>query len=114
VTDRLGRLLLVTLEAARLDADLPVLGALRSWRGITAQSGLHIRRQIIVALPREHDGPGGQSDLPLGGLGRKGAPGLEVELLGEMDRQQSDGLQQGRCRDGQLDGGRSTRRLRTS
>jgi hypothetical protein len=40
VTDRLGRLLLVTLEAARVDADLPVLGALRawlnSWRGIGA------------------------------------------------------------------------------
>jgi len=31
VTDRLGRLLLVTLEAARVNADLPVLGALRSW-----------------------------------------------------------------------------------
>jgi len=31
VTDRLGRLLLVTLEAARVQADLPVLGALRSW-----------------------------------------------------------------------------------
>jgi hypothetical protein len=31
VTDRIGRLLLVTLEAARVDADLPVLGALRSW-----------------------------------------------------------------------------------
>jgi hypothetical protein len=31
VTDRLGRVLLVTLEAARVDADLPVLGALRSW-----------------------------------------------------------------------------------
>ena len=40
MTDRLGRLLLVTLEAARVDADLPVLGALRSWldswRGIGA------------------------------------------------------------------------------
>ena len=38
VTDRLGRLLLVTLEAARVDADLPVLAALRlwlnSWHGI--------------------------------------------------------------------------------
>jgi hypothetical protein len=38
VTDHLGRLLLVTLEATRVDADLPVLGALRawlnSWRGI--------------------------------------------------------------------------------
>jgi len=31
VTDRLGRLLLVTFEAARVDGDLPVLGALRSW-----------------------------------------------------------------------------------
>ena len=31
MTDRLGRLLLVTLEAARVDADLPVLEALRSW-----------------------------------------------------------------------------------
>ena len=32
MTDRLGRLLLVTLEAARVNADLPVqLGALRSW-----------------------------------------------------------------------------------
>jgi hypothetical protein len=38
VTDRLRHLLLVTLEAARVSADLPVLGALRSrlnsWRGI--------------------------------------------------------------------------------
>src|SRR2546421_6546948 len=38
--DRRGRLLLVTLEAARLKVDLPVLGALRSWlnswRGIGA------------------------------------------------------------------------------
>ena len=31
MTDRLGRLRLVTLEAARVDADAPVLGALRSW-----------------------------------------------------------------------------------
>jgi hypothetical protein len=40
MTDCLGRLLLVTQEAARVDADLPVLGALRSWlnscRGIGA------------------------------------------------------------------------------
>ena len=40
MTDKLGRLLLVTLEAARVNADLPVLGALRSWlntwRGIGA------------------------------------------------------------------------------
>jgi hypothetical protein len=31
MTDRLGRLLLVTLEAALVDAKLPVFGALRSW-----------------------------------------------------------------------------------
>jgi len=31
VTDRLGRLLLVTLEATRVQADLPVLHSLRSW-----------------------------------------------------------------------------------
>ena len=31
MTDRLGRTLLVTLEAAGLNADLPVLAALRSW-----------------------------------------------------------------------------------
>jgi len=31
VTDHLGRLLLVALDAARVDAHLPVLGALRSW-----------------------------------------------------------------------------------
>ena len=40
MTDRLGRLLLVTLEAARVVTELPVLGALRSWlnswRGIGA------------------------------------------------------------------------------
>src|SRR5439155_11654158 len=40
MADRRGRLLLVTLEAARLDADVPVLWALRSWldswRGIGA------------------------------------------------------------------------------
>jgi hypothetical protein len=31
MTDRLGRLLLVTLEAARVDANLSVIGDLRSW-----------------------------------------------------------------------------------
>ena len=31
MTDRLGRLLLVTPEAVRVDADMAVLGALRSW-----------------------------------------------------------------------------------
>jgi hypothetical protein len=40
MTDRLGRLLLVTLEAARVNADAPVVVALHawldSWRGIGA------------------------------------------------------------------------------
>ena len=31
MTDRLGRLLLVTLEASRVNADVPVLETLRSW-----------------------------------------------------------------------------------
>ena len=31
MTDRVGRLLLVTLGAARVKAELPVLGALRAW-----------------------------------------------------------------------------------
>ena len=31
IPDRLGRLLFVALEAARVNADVPVLGALRSW-----------------------------------------------------------------------------------
>jgi len=39
-SDHFGRLLLVTLEAARVDADLPVLrdlhAWLNSWRGICA------------------------------------------------------------------------------
>jgi hypothetical protein len=43
VTDRLGRLLLVTLEAARLDAELPVLGALRSTSPIPRQEFSHER-----------------------------------------------------------------------
>ena len=64
-----------------------------SWREITTQRGLHVRRQIIEALSREHDWPGGQSDFPLGALGGEGLPGLEVELLGEVYRQQPDGLQ---------------------
>ena len=31
MTDRLGRLLLVTLEAARVNAELPMLAVLLSW-----------------------------------------------------------------------------------
>ena len=106
MTDRLGRLLLVTLEAARVNADLPVLGAAEQLvlaRVPAAQDGFHIRRQIIEELSRKHDGPGGQSSLAPVALARKGAPGLEVKILGEMDRQQPDGLLQGRCRNGQLD-----------
>ncbi len=68
-----------------------MIGAFRSWqvswREITTQRGLHLGRQIIKALSREHDWPGGQSGLPLSTLGREGLPGLKIELLGEMYRQ---------------------------
>ena len=51
MTDRLGRLLLVTLEVARLDADLPVLDALRSWldswRGIGAVERGHSAPRLV-------------------------------------------------------------------
>jgi hypothetical protein len=53
MTDRLGRLLLVTLEAARVDAELPVLGALRSW--LNPWRG-------IGAVERGYKGP---ADLPI-------------------------------------------------
>jgi len=43
MTDRLGRLLLVTLEAARVDADLPVLGALRSLESLLGLSECYAR-----------------------------------------------------------------------
>jgi len=42
------------------------------------QGDLHFRREHFEALSREDDWPGGQSDLPLGALGREGLPGLEV------------------------------------
>jgi hypothetical protein len=63
MTDHRGRLLLVTLEAARVDAVLPVLSALRSWldswRGIGA---------VELAKPRpkkreRDDSRGGQLGL---------------------------------------------------
>jgi len=56
MTDRRGRLLLVTLEAARLDADLPVLEALRSWldswRGIGAVERGMVRQGFDLQLTR--------------------------------------------------------------
>ena len=56
MTDRLGRLLLVTLEAAREDADLPVLGALRSWlnswRGIGDVERGMVRQGYDLQLTR--------------------------------------------------------------
>ena len=48
MTDRLGRLLLVTLEVARVEADLPVLGALRSW--LDSWSGIG---RIAVGMARQ-------------------------------------------------------------
>jgi len=56
LTNRLGRLLLVTLEAARVNADLPVLGALRSWldswRGIGAVERGMARQGYDLQLTR--------------------------------------------------------------
>ena len=56
MTDRLGRLLLVTLEVARVDADLPVLWALRSWlnswRGIGAVERGMARQGYDLQLTR--------------------------------------------------------------
>ena len=59
MTDRLGRLLLVTLEAARVDAELPVLVALRvwldSWRGIGAVERGMARQGYDLQLTRYDD-----------------------------------------------------------
>ena len=56
MTDRLGRLLLVTLEAARVNADAPVLTALRSWldswRGIGAVERGMARQGYDLQLTR--------------------------------------------------------------
>jgi hypothetical protein len=56
VTNRRGRLLLVTLEAARVNADLPVLAAIRSWldswRGIGAVERGMARQGFDLQLTR--------------------------------------------------------------
>ena len=57
LTDRLGRLLLVTLEAARVNAELPVLAALSaswldSWRGIGAVDRGMVRQGFDLQLTR--------------------------------------------------------------
>jgi hypothetical protein len=86
------------------DSASALIGQVSSRRRRAAvQDGFHIGRQIIEALSREHDGPSGQSGLAPVALSRKGAPGLGVELLGEMYRQQPDGVLQNRCRDDQRD-----------
>ena len=64
MTDRLGRLLLVTLEAACVNAERPVLGALHlpldSGRGNTTQSAFTSDGRSLVVLSREHDWSGGR------------------------------------------------------
>src|SRR2546428_13515295 len=59
MSDRLGRLLLVTLEAAGLDAELPVLGALHawlgSWRGIGVVEHGMAHPGYDLQLPRYDD-----------------------------------------------------------
>jgi hypothetical protein len=64
VTDRLGRLLLVTLEATRVQADLPVLHSLRSWldswRGIGDVERGMARQGYDLQLTR-YDEKGGRA-----------------------------------------------------
>jgi len=71
MTDRLGRLLLVTLEAARLTADLPVLGALRSWldswRGIGDVERGMARQGFDLQLTR-YDEKGGRATFYTTGM----------------------------------------------
>ena len=71
MTDRLGRLLLVTLEAARVDADLPVLGAFRSWlnswRGIGDVERGMARQSFDLQLTR-YDEKGWRATFVTSGL----------------------------------------------
>jgi len=59
VIDRRGRLLVAALGFAGLHSSDRVLHALRTWldlwQGNTTQSGLHIRRQIIVDRATERE-----------------------------------------------------------
>ncbi len=48
MTDRLGRLLLVTLEAARVDAELPVLAARRLW--LNSRRGIGGVAEVVVVV----------------------------------------------------------------
>ena len=77
MTDRLGRLLLVTLEAARVNADLPVLGALRSWlnswRGIGDVERGMARQGYDLQLTR-YDEKGWRATFYTTGMARR-APG---------------------------------------
>jgi hypothetical protein len=71
MTDRLGRLLLVTLEAARLRADAHPLPALRSWldswRGIGAVSG-GMHRQGYDLQVTQYDDRGWRSTFYTTGM----------------------------------------------
>ena len=71
MNDRLGRLLLVTLEAARVDADLPALDALRSWlnswRGIGAVERGMARQAYDLQL-RRYDATGWRATLCMSGM----------------------------------------------
>lgn len=67
------------------------------------QDSLHVTRESVVGVPREPEWPRRVSDLSLGVFRRDGAPGLSMELLGELHRQQPNGLQQVSGGDGQID-----------
>jgi len=77
MTDRLGRLLFVTLEAARVDADMPALGALRFIAGIGRPHRRGLRRVRMDAV------------------GQRVEPGAIV--LGKVVRQRYEKVGRQRC-----------------
>src|SRR6266850_5493220 len=81
----------------------PSTHLVKAWSS-AVQDGLHVTGESVVGVPRESEWPRRVSALSPGVFRRDGAPGLDVELLGELDGQQPDGLHQGRGRDGQLHG----------
>src|SRR5438094_6989413 len=63
MTDHLGRLLLVTLEAARVNANLPVLGALRSWLDSWRGIGGMAHQGYDIQLTRYESAAGGRRSI---------------------------------------------------
>ncbi len=88
VTDRLGRLLLVTLEAARVNADMPALGALRSWR---THVGVTPRRAAFTSDGRSSKGCRATT------IGPAGSPSSRLASSAVKARQASGWNFSGKC-----------------